>query len=432
MGLPDAMEVYVDTHPDAPIAHAAFRLRSHRDAVLDNPAVAQLGQQALDEGFTDGGYEDSRANPYTGDVFQIGGVFVVGAGNVCDFTFRSRYAGDHPDPATLLEAATGIRSDGSELTPPATAGWLERLGATKEAAAVSPPTAASGFGRLSTSLFVVGACILALSALLASPPSLLAPPPKTPPKTPVRGIGGLLRVLRLDRSQQPAAALEPAASALVAPAALYAAVFIGVVLVVVAFTLRLVSDRAQLSQPEGSMPSAKAVRLLVPSEIDDLAVDRQLITCNCSRVTEGTDMEIASTDFSKDEIFGIDTLSTLDAFGTLTAHADASPPPPTSPGRARLTNADVHQLRLANWYVDARFELAPPSKARAQTVLASSPPPRPHSRHVAAERALPSQLGVRAATCVSSFRSPTRCSAARGPRAHSSPKPSRSPRCVSP
>ena len=37
-------------------------------------------------------------------------------------------AGDHPDVSLLLEAATGVKTDGSDFPSPATTAWVERLG----------------------------------------------------------------------------------------------------------------------------------------------------------------------------------------------------------------------------------------------------------------------------------------------------------------
>lgn len=40
--------------------------------------------------------KDDGVTVYPGDVFQVGGCFVLGAGNLCDFAHRSEYAGVYP------------------------------------------------------------------------------------------------------------------------------------------------------------------------------------------------------------------------------------------------------------------------------------------------------------------------------------------------
>ena len=44
---------------------------------------------------------------YPGDALQVGGVFVLGPGNSCDYTFRSEWAGHYPPLDEVLSAATG-------------------------------------------------------------------------------------------------------------------------------------------------------------------------------------------------------------------------------------------------------------------------------------------------------------------------------------
>jgi len=64
---------------------------------------------------------------YPGDVFQVGGAFVLGAGNICDYAVRSQYAGDLLDLDALEVAATGKHSDGTEYVYPSTAQWFSDL-----------------------------------------------------------------------------------------------------------------------------------------------------------------------------------------------------------------------------------------------------------------------------------------------------------------
>jgi len=64
---------------------------------------------------------------WPGDVFQMGGAFVLGPGNACDFAHRSEYAGHEPDLAELIAAATGVDSRGVEVVYQSTKDWLDRL-----------------------------------------------------------------------------------------------------------------------------------------------------------------------------------------------------------------------------------------------------------------------------------------------------------------
>jgi peroxiredoxin len=180
LDIPACIEVYVDPEPDAPVAYAAFKLQSGRNLVLEHARVAELGSHALAEGNTDGGYA-SPTGPYTGSVFQVGGVFVLGAGNVCDYAYRSSYAGDHPNAAALLEAAAGITTHGMEYTYPTTTAWLERLSAsrlaTKATARASPTPSLVSVGVVLGMLGTLGLALGAAAMLsgMRAPP--LPPPP---------------------------------------------------------------------------------------------------------------------------------------------------------------------------------------------------------------------------------------------------------------
>lgn len=61
------------------------------------PASLWRGLAAMKKGFHQGRTE--------GDLWQQGGVFVLGPGRQMVFQHRNRVAGDHADPADVLEAA---------------------------------------------------------------------------------------------------------------------------------------------------------------------------------------------------------------------------------------------------------------------------------------------------------------------------------------
>jgi len=370
LDIPACIEVYVDPEPDAPVAYAAFKLQSGRNLVLEHARVAELGSHALAEGNTDGGYA-SPTGPYTGSVFQVGGVFVLGAGNVCDYAYRSSYAGDHPNAAALLEAAAGITTHGMEYTYPTTTAWLERLSASRLAtkatarASSTPSLVSVGvvLGMLGTLGLALGAAAIlsgmrapplppppplssaarlwlsSLTRLFPPPPPMPLPPPPPPawrllPNTP---LGSPLATGRTSPLRVVLAALS---------AVLAFMIFASL------GCLRVGTARAARRSGGGgrcpALPSAVSVRLLTPSEVDAYAIERQMMDCDCGRVTDGTDMQRPSEVFSQEELIGIDTLATLDTLRALpyTTHAVQQLNVPGG-----LTNSALYQLRLTNCYL---------------------------------------------------------------------------------
>jgi len=106
-------EIYVDPLPSNPVAYAGFKLCGGRERLLDAsgailPHILALGEIALNEGFEEVG-------PPTGDVSQVGGMFVLEK-DTCLFGHRSAFAGDVPEISMIVEAATGRRADGEAST----------------------------------------------------------------------------------------------------------------------------------------------------------------------------------------------------------------------------------------------------------------------------------------------------------------------------
>lgn len=58
---------------------------------------------------------------------QIGGIFVLGPGNTCDYSFRCSFVGDVADLTEVLEAATGVSATGEEVVFAATSEWNQKL-----------------------------------------------------------------------------------------------------------------------------------------------------------------------------------------------------------------------------------------------------------------------------------------------------------------
>jgi len=131
-----AGELYVDTSTDGSVTGAAaatgsanyrsFRLKRGRQYTMGNErTVAKLAETAAK--FPDTApVIDGEDSIYIGDVLQIGGVFVAGPGNFCDYAARSQYAGDLIDIEALEVAATG-KIAGAEYTYPTTQKWFETL-----------------------------------------------------------------------------------------------------------------------------------------------------------------------------------------------------------------------------------------------------------------------------------------------------------------
>jgi hypothetical protein len=87
-------EMYVDQDLKA---YRAFGL--HR-GVLKTLGLASLakGLSAMHKGF--------RQGPSQGDLWQQGGLFVVGPGNRLRFAHRDRFAGDHADLGEVIDVLT--------------------------------------------------------------------------------------------------------------------------------------------------------------------------------------------------------------------------------------------------------------------------------------------------------------------------------------
>ena len=82
------------TDPD----QQAFRAIEAKSGLASSlsPQVVQASLRAWRRGF--------RSGPVQGNPFQQGAVWVVFPDGSVPFRFNSRHAGDHPDPADILEA----------------------------------------------------------------------------------------------------------------------------------------------------------------------------------------------------------------------------------------------------------------------------------------------------------------------------------------
>ncbi|KAL1529067.1 hypothetical protein AB1Y20_000029 [Prymnesium parvum] len=111
-------EIYVDPRPDSPVAYSGFKLYGGKDRMVDasGEVLPQVKEKALalPGDFYDGGYP-TDTSPYSGDIFQVGGMFVM-EGHSCLYAHRSAFLGDVPELPLVVEAATGKQPDGQPST----------------------------------------------------------------------------------------------------------------------------------------------------------------------------------------------------------------------------------------------------------------------------------------------------------------------------
>jgi hypothetical protein len=115
--------------------YAAFRLKRGVNVLrLDDSDAKKQSEKVYAEFPDDTALteKDGDIIIWPGDVFQTGGAFVLGPGNVCDYAYRSDYAGDHVDLNVLLMYASGEDCSGKEITYESTENWFKKLKNTKK------------------------------------------------------------------------------------------------------------------------------------------------------------------------------------------------------------------------------------------------------------------------------------------------------------
>lgn len=128
-------------------AYGEFRLPAGRERVAAHHQVRGpdgTAAKALAEGFEDGGFPHPEggfkggdgawvAHPeWAGNAHQLGGVFVVGPGNTCDYSFRSDYAGHFPEAGEILKLIA--TSSDVHFVAESTKHWVEKLNSLSPAA----------------------------------------------------------------------------------------------------------------------------------------------------------------------------------------------------------------------------------------------------------------------------------------------------------
>mmetsp|Transcript_34653 Transcript_34653/g.75895 ORF Transcript_34653/g.75895 Transcript_34653/m.75895 type:complete len:569 (+) Transcript_34653:38-1744(+) len=100
--------------------YGLFRMQEGRDHVITEEVTKPGGlyEQAVKAGHSDGGYgtdNGPKDGKYTGNIHQIGGNFILGPGNVCDYAYRSKCAGDFGNLDELYEVLTGFTAKGEPV-----------------------------------------------------------------------------------------------------------------------------------------------------------------------------------------------------------------------------------------------------------------------------------------------------------------------------
>lgn len=112
------------------VENAGLRPR-RRSRALSGLDDMEMPSASAADGDAEDDEDDEKEIEWAGDPFQVGGVFVLGPGNGCLYSFRSRYAGHHPPLDVVLAAATGAESDGTPVVYPSAQGWADRLDVLK-------------------------------------------------------------------------------------------------------------------------------------------------------------------------------------------------------------------------------------------------------------------------------------------------------------
>eukprot|EP00743_Colponemidia_sp_Colp-15_P003080 GILK01003328.1.p1 GENE.GILK01003328.1~~GILK01003328.1.p1 ORF type:complete len:638 (+),score=93.76 GILK01003328.1:35-1915(+) len=112
-------------------SYFTFKLSAGKH-VFQHPQVKVEAEKALQEGNKDRPFLDA-SKEWAGDPFQLGGIFILGPGNQCDYAFRSEYFGDLPNLGDILHILGG-QEDGTFMSE-ATRQWTDNLAVSKTASA---------------------------------------------------------------------------------------------------------------------------------------------------------------------------------------------------------------------------------------------------------------------------------------------------------
>lgn len=279
-------ELYVDGNPQDPQTFRLFKLLSG-PAVIKTPdgtileAVIKASAEAEADGF-----KNEPPEGWTGSVFHIGGTFVLGCGNSCDFVHRSQHAGDHPDLEAVATAAIGRTLDGQQITYPTTQAWINRLETGKRK---NVQHAISKDGHISKLLPRMSTQSLALSNTHVGGCVLLA------------SIYFSLRHLSIH----------------------FAAV--GIVLISIMLDMMLTFRKRR------KRDTLHDIRIITPRQIDTIVLEKGMIECDCGFIESSTDAT------------SIRQGSTVDVFGPAFSNADLINSDGSLPENMSVADVDEYQ-----------------------------------------------------------------------------------------
>eukprot|EP00051_Salpingoeca_urceolata_P013808 m.174762 g.174762 ORF g.174762 m.174762 type:complete len:604 (-) comp17904_c1_seq1:49-1860(-) len=280
-------ELYVVRERDALkqyVAYELFRvLRLKTREQFFGPATVAKAEQAAAQGFTDVPHLAGATDEWAGNTFQLGGVFVLGPGNTCSYSFRSAYAGDHPNIDDVLTHVTGVQASGESFFFPATKTWWERLQVGKPTAELSeapkkPPSSpgpSQSYATLAGVPWMAWAVGAALVATLVG--ASLSPSTGLVVSRPVLRVGGLLLaavLLYFTMSGGGKGKADPDADTDMDTNGHEKAV--------------AANEEQTMRQSLSSTftDGTPRVVLLPPAEIDDLVHEDGLVECDCGEVVE--------------------------------------------------------------------------------------------------------------------------------------------------
>jgi len=91
-------------------AYAMMKLVRGMEAVIGGNFKNSAAQAAAD-GYVDLPNLGGSSLEYPSDTTQLGGVFILGPGNFCEYSYRSAYGGDHADNEEILKYAKQSKKD---------------------------------------------------------------------------------------------------------------------------------------------------------------------------------------------------------------------------------------------------------------------------------------------------------------------------------
>ena len=235
---------------------------------------------------------------FPGDIAQLGGVFILGPGNFCEYSFRSAFGGDTPDLGELLKYAQLSQKPAGDGSAPSLDGADSSSGSSGNGGSSSSSSSSSSeqFAHPMSQAWVDKLTMTAQAVALENAASGPSRPRTTHEHAHDDVLIALLSIVGLGAFRWLVRARQwpaiPATCALVA----IAAVPVGLVLRhraavaaapeqkpgrAVDISSTLLNRAAVVPQPKRN---AVELRLYTPPEIDQLIMEAGTIACDCPRV----------------------------------------------------------------------------------------------------------------------------------------------------